>query len=151
MRVEERLVVVADDLLFAQSHLGQQLDRHLGDAQVAVELPQTAGAGGLKLAEQLDDLALLAKLDAVAAVGDELPGGAQHIGDEHHGIDEHQGKHRRAVELDRQRHAADRQEADVKQRCLGQRNERDAFRTDQRRHYHAHEDLLGRRCRVEPV
>ena len=42
----------------------------------------------LELAQQLDDLALLAKLDPVAAVGDELARGAEHVDDQHAGIEQ---------------------------------------------------------------
>ena len=100
--------------------------------------------------KQLDDFALLAKLDPVAAVGDELACRAHHIDDQDSGIGDHQPEHRRASQPQGQRYAADRQDADVEDRRLRQRNQRDAARAHQRGHDHAHEDLLAWLGGIEP-
>src|SRR4030095_13281873 len=139
-----------EDMSFPKAIGDKQLWRYFDEAEIVIQLPQAARPRRFELAQQLDDLALLAKLDPVAAMGDKLAGGAQHIDDEDAKIGNHQAEHRRAPQPQGQRYAANGEDADVKDGGLGQRNQCDATSADQRGHHHANEDLLGRFGSVEP-
>src|SRR4030095_12937418 len=111
-----------EDMSFPKAIGDKQLWRYFDEAEIVIQLPQAARPRRFELAQQLDDLALLAKLDPVAAMGDKLAGCAQHIDDEDARIGNHQAEHRRAPQPEGERYVANGGEHDLQEEGVGERN-----------------------------